>query len=73
MNLAIDILAALCDSERSGTWSASELPMIMPLTRVTDDEQKTLCQLLGQLQIGPGMDLRDIQKINILLSHHEEV
>ena len=39
----------------------------------TDEEQKTLCQLLNQLQIEPGMDFRDMQKINILLSYHEEV
>lgn len=41
--------------------------------RVTDEEQKTLCQLLNQLQIEPGVDPRDMQKINILLSYHEEV
>ena len=50
-----------------------DFPVFMPLTRVTDEEQKTLCQLLSQLQIEPGMDLRDMQKINILLSYHEEV
>lgn len=37
------------------------------------DVQKMLCQLLGQLQIGPGLDSRSIQKLNILLSNHEEV
>lgn len=72
MNLAIDILAVLYDCERSGTCSVvrSIFVCFMPLT---DEEQKTLCQLLNQLQIEPGMDLRDIQKINILLSYHEEV
>ncbi|KAF8814695.1 ARM repeat-containing protein [Phlegmacium glaucopus] len=54
VNLAIDILIALYDSDRSV------------------DEQKTLCQLLNQLQIEPGLDLRAIQKINILLSYHKE-
>ena len=37
------------------------------------DEQKTLCQLLGQLQIEPGLDERSIHKLNILLSYHDEV
>ena len=73
MNLAIDILAALYNSERSGTCSAIDFPAFMLLTRVTDEEQKTLCRLLYQLQIEPGMDLRDMQKINILLSYHPEV
>lgn len=73
MNLAIDILAALYDSERSGTCSTIDCLAFIPLTRVTDEEQKTLCQLLNQLQIEPGMNLRDMQKINILLSYHDEV
>ena len=73
MNLAIDILAALYDSERSGTCSMIDFPVFMLFRRVTDEEQKTLCQLLTQLQIEPGMDLRDMQKINILLSYHDEV
>ena len=54
-NLAVDILFALYDSDR------------------TVEEQKTLCQLLGQLQIESGLDMRSIQKINILLTYHEDV
>ena len=73
MNLAIDILIALYDSDRSGTCSAINLDVFMRLIRITVDEQKTLCQLLGQLQIEPGLDLRAIQMLNILLSYHEEV
>ncbi|KAF8875410.1 nuclear condensing complex subunit [Gymnopilus junonius] len=38
----------------------------------TVDQQKTLCQLLGQVQIEPGLDNRSIHKLNILLSYHEE-
>jgi hypothetical protein len=73
VNLAIDILAALYNFERSGTCNVTDLPMFIPFTQATVDEQRTLCQLLSQLQIEPGMNLRDIQKINLLLSYHEEV
>ncbi|CAA7257465.1 unnamed protein product [Cyclocybe aegerita] len=38
----------------------------------TVDEQKILCQLLGQLHIEAGLELRSIHKLNILISHHEE-
>jgi len=55
VNLAVDILIALYDSDR------------------TVDEQKTLLQLLGQLHMAPDLDLRSIQKLNILLTYHEEV
>ncbi|PPQ76775.1 hypothetical protein CVT24_010736 [Panaeolus cyanescens] len=54
VHLAIDIIAALYDSDRSA------------------DEQKTLCQLLGQLQIDNKLDTRSIQKLNILISNHED-
>ncbi|KAH9478497.1 Condensin complex subunit 3 [Psilocybe cubensis] len=54
VNLAVEILVALYDTDR------------------TVDVQKMLCQLLGQLQIGPGLDNRSIHKLNILLSNHEE-
>ena len=37
------------------------------------DEQKALCQLLGQLHIEHGLDERSIHKLDILLSHHEDV
>lgn len=73
VNLAVDILTALYDCDRPGTCSATDLTVSTTLTRVIVDEQKTLCQLLSQLQIGPGLDLRAIQKLNILLSNHEEV
>lgn len=39
----------------------------------SDEDQKVLCQLLGQLQLTPELDTRTILKINILLEHHEEV
>lgn len=39
----------------------------------TVDQQKSLCQLLGQLDIEHGLDSRSILKLNILLAHHEEV
>jgi len=55
VNLAVDILIALYDSDR------------------TVDEQKTLLQLLGQLHMAPDLDLRSIQKLNILVTYHEEV
>jgi hypothetical protein len=37
------------------------------------DEQKALCQLLGQLHIEHGLAERSIHKLDILLSHHEDV
>ncbi len=55
VNLAVDILLALYDPDR------------------TVDEQKILLQLLGQLQLSVGQNLRSIQKLNILLTHHDEV
>ncbi|KIK06440.1 hypothetical protein K443DRAFT_674418 [Laccaria amethystina LaAM-08-1] len=36
------------------------------------DDHKVLCQLLGQLQINPGLDQRSIHKLDILISHHEQ-
>jgi condensin complex subunit 3 len=39
----------------------------------TVDEQKTLLQLLGQLHMAPGLDLRSVQKLDVLLTYHEEV
>ncbi|KAG6812899.1 hypothetical protein H0H92_015634 [Tricholoma furcatifolium] len=57
--VAIDILAALYDSDRCAA----------PL----DDELKILCQLLGNLNLAHGLDMRSIHKINLLLSHHNEV
>jgi len=39
----------------------------------TVDEQKILLQFLGQLQLSVGQNLRSIQKLNILLTHHDEV
>jgi condensin complex subunit 3 len=36
-------------------------------------DEKTLLQLLGQLHMAPGLDLRSIQKLNNLLTYHEEV
>ncbi|KAF8656476.1 hypothetical protein AX16_002527 [Volvariella volvacea WC 439] len=38
----------------------------------TEDEQKTLCQFLGQLQLSPGIDSSTLLKLEILLKHHEE-
>jgi condensin complex subunit 3 len=55
VNLAVDILLALYDPDR------------------TVDEQKILLQLLGQLQLSVGQNLRSIQKLNILLTYHDEV
>ncbi|KAJ3509746.1 hypothetical protein NLJ89_g5062 [Agrocybe chaxingu] len=38
----------------------------------TVEEQKILCQLLGQLHIEAGSEHRSIHKLNILIAHHEE-
>ncbi|KIM46792.1 hypothetical protein M413DRAFT_23143 [Hebeloma cylindrosporum] len=54
VNLAVEILVALYDSDR------------------TVDEQKALCQLLGQLHIEHGLNERSIHKLNIMFSHHED-
>lgn len=54
VDLAVDILLALYDEERSV------------------EDYKVLCQLLGQLQINPGLDQRSIHKLDILISHHEQ-
>ena len=37
------------------------------------EDYKVLCQLLGQLQINSGLDQRSIHKLDILISHHEQV
>ena len=38
-----------------------------------DEDQKVFCQLLGELHIMPGLDLRSIHKLHLLLHHHEQV
>ncbi|KAG6841281.1 hypothetical protein C0991_000259 [Blastosporella zonata] len=38
----------------------------------SDEELKVLCQLLSHLHIVPGLDVRSIHKLHLLLSHHNE-
>jgi condensin complex subunit 3 len=69
--LAIDIVAALYHPDRSGK---SFFFLTCPRIDLHSAEDlKALCQLLGNLQIMPGLDHRSILKLNILLSHHEDV
>ncbi|KAF4618520.1 hypothetical protein D9613_009993 [Agrocybe pediades] len=51
---------------------AVEIAIALYDSNRTPDEQKSLCQLLGQLHITPGLGRRSIHKLNIVLSNHED-
>ena len=72
LDLAIDILVALYDSERSGNVSSWHFASRIS-QRFPDEDQKVFCQLLGEFHIMPGLDSRSIHKLHLLLQHHEQV
>ena len=72
VHLATEILVALYESDRTCMLFTSNR-CFTSTYRNAADQQKSLCQLLGQLDIERGPDSKSILKLNVLLSHHEEV
>ncbi|KAG6849522.1 hypothetical protein H0H93_007772 [Arthromyces matolae] len=72
VDVAVNILSALYDSDRSGAFSLYGLyENFLILTSFIDEGLKVLSQLLSHLHLISGLDDRSIHKLNLLLSHHK--
>lgn len=73
VDLAIDILKALYDSDHSGELASYRINVPSPDYCNTGMDQKILCQLLGQLRLPAEMKSTSQLKLNILISNLQEV